>query len=132
LGNGDGAKPLQCFELKQSPLTHLPAPTAAGAESTLRVYVNDVRWHEAAGFVGQAPTDHVYLVRTDDKGKTSVQFGNGREGARLPTGIGNVRAVYRNGIGRPGNAAPGQIQQLATRPLGVKEVVNPLRAAGGA
>ena len=132
LGNGDGAKPLQRFELKQSPLTHLPAPTAAGAESTLRVYVNDARWHETAGFVGQIATDRIYRVQTDDQGKTSVQFGNGREGARLPTGFGNVKAVYRSGIGRPGNASPGQISQLATRPLGVKDVTNPLRASGGA
>ena len=132
LGNGDGAKPLQRFELKQSPLTHLPAPTPQGAESTLRLYVNDVRWREVAGFVGQAPTDRVYRVQTDDQGKTTVQFGNGREGARLPTGFGNVKAMYRNGIGRPGNAAAGQIQQLATRPLGVRDVTSPLRASGGA
>lgn len=132
LGSGDGAKPLQRFDLKQAPLTRLPAPTAAGAESTLRVYVNDVQWHEATGFLGQAPTDRIYSVQTDELGKTSVQFGNGREGARLPTGFGNVHAVYRSGIGRPGNASPNQITQLATRPLGVTEVTNPLRASGGA
>ena len=132
LGNGDGAKPLQRFELKHSSLTHLPAPTAAGTESTLRVYVNDVRWHEAAGFVEQAGTDRIYRVQTDEQGKTSLQFGNGREGARLPTGFGNVKAVYRSGIGRPGNASAGQISQLATRPLGVKDVTNPLHASGGA
>ena len=132
LGNGDGAKPLQRFELKQAPLTHLPAPTPAGSESTLRVYVNGVRWYETAGFVEQAATDRVYRVQTDDQGKTSVQFGSGVEGARLLTGIGNVKAMYRNGIGRPGNAGPGQISQLSTRPLGVKDVINPLRASGGA
>ena len=59
-------------------------------------------------------------------------FGNGREGARLPTGIENVRAVYRSGIGRAGNVKAGQISLLATRPLGAKEVVNPLAASGGA
>lgn len=132
LGSGDGAKPLQRFDLKQAPLTHLPAPTAAGAQSTLRVYVNGVQWHEASGFLGQAPIDRIYCVQTDDQGKTSVQFGNGREGARLPTGIANVEAVYRSGIGRPGNASANQITQLATRPLGVSEVTNPLRASGGA
>jgi len=132
LGSGDGAKPLQRFDLKQAPLTHLPAPTAAGAQSTLRVYVNNVQWHEASGFLGQAPTDRIYCVQTDDQGKTSVQFGNGREGARLPTGFGNIEAVYRSGIGRPGNASANQITQLATRPLGVTEVTNPLRASGGA
>lgn len=132
LGHGDGARPLQRFELKQSPLTHLPASTPSGAESTLQVLVNDTRWREAHGFVGQGAADRIYVVRTDDKGRTVVQFGNGREGARLPTGIANVKATYRSGIGRAGNVAPGQIQQLATRPLGVKEVTNPLRASGGA
>ena len=132
LGNGDGARPLQRFELKQAPLTHLPAPTAAGAQSTLRVYVDDVQWHEAGSFIGRGPAERVYGVRIDELGKASVQFGNGHEGARLPTGFGNVKAVYRSGIGRPGNVRSNQVTQLATRPLGVTEVGNPLRASGGA
>ncbi|MEW7847669.1 putative baseplate assembly protein [Massilia aurea] len=132
LGNGNGATPLQHFALKQAPLTHVAAGTASGVASTLSIYVNDVRWQESAGFLGLAPTDRVFRTQTDDTGKTTIQFGNGHEGARLPTGIGNVKAIYRNGIGRPGNAHPGQIQQLASRPLGVREVTNPLRASGGA
>src|SRR5262249_34853018 len=44
----------------------------------------------------------------------------------------NVKAVYRTGIGFPGNVRAGQISLLATRPLGVKGVVNPLAATGGA
>ena len=59
-------------------------------------------------------------------------FGNGSEGARLPTGIENVRAVYRTGIGKGGNVKAEQISLLSTRPLGAKEVVNPLPASGGA
>ncbi len=53
-------------------------------------------------------------------------------GARLPTGVENVRAVYRAGIGKQGNVAGGQISLLATRPLGLKGVINPLPATGGA
>ena len=34
--------------------------------------------------------------------------------------------------GKAGNARAQQISQLSTRPLGVKEVINPLRASGGA
>ncbi|HSW27205.1 MAG TPA: hypothetical protein VLJ62_30900, partial [Burkholderiaceae bacterium] len=132
LGSGDGAKALQSFDLKQSPLTWLPAATAAGAHNTLNVYVNDVRWREVDTFVGLGASDHVYLVATDDLGKTTVQFGDGREGSRPPTGIGNVKAVYRSGIGRQGNVVPDQIRQLASRPLGVNEVRNPLRSSGGA
>lgn len=132
LGGGDGSKALQSFALKQSPLTYLAAPTAVGAASTLQVFINDVRWHEQTSFVDLAPTDHAFITKTDEDGKTTVTFGNGREGARLPTGAENVKAVYRNGIGKPGNVRAGQLSLLSTRPLGVREVINPLRASGGA
>lgn len=132
LGGGDGARALQSFTLKQSPLTYLAAPTAVGAASTLLVFVNDVRWHEKNSFVDVAATDHTFVSRTDDDGKTTLTFGNGREGARLPSGTENVKAVYRNGIGKPGNVRAGQLSLLSTRPLGVKDVINPLRASGGA
>ncbi len=132
LGGGDGAKALQSFTLKQSPLTYLAAPTAVGAESALQVFVNDVRWHEKTSFIDLANTDYAFITKTDDSNKTTLTFGNGREGARLPTGTENVKAVYRNGIGKPGNVRAGQLSLLSTRPLGLKEVTNPLRASGGA
>jgi predicted phage baseplate assembly protein len=132
LGSGDGSKALQTFALRQSPLTYLAAPTPAGAESTLDLRVNDVRWHVADNLAALGPTDHRYITRTDDDGKTSVVFGNGRHGARLPTGVENVKAVYRTGIGKPGNVGAKQISLLATKPLGVKSVINPLPASGGA
>ena len=76
--------------------------------------------------------DRSYVTRTDDEDETSVIFGDGEHGARLPSGVENVKAVYRNGIGKQGNVAAGQISLLATRPLGVKGVLNPLPATGGA
>ena len=132
LGNGEAAKSMQRFALKQFPLTHLAAPTAAGASSTLEVFVNDVRWHERETFLTCGPTDRVYVTKADEEGKAAVIFGNGLEGSRLPTGSENVKALYRNGIGKPGNVRAEQITQLSTRPLGVKDVINPLRASGGA
>lgn len=132
LGNGDAAQPLQSFDLKQPPLTFVSAPTPSGAESTLQVYVNEVEWHESDTLATAGPRDRLFITQTDDAGTTSVIFGNGAQGARLPTGQGNVKAVYRNGIGRPGNVAAGQVTVLQSKPLGVKEVVNPLRASGGA
>jgi hypothetical protein len=132
LGNGDGSKPLQTFALRQSPLTYLSAPTPDGTASTLIVRVNDVQWHETDSLAGLKPNDRRFFSEIDDESKTKVVFGNGREGARPPTGIENIRATYRTGIGKPGNVKAGQISLLATRPLGVKEVINPLRASGGA
>jgi hypothetical protein len=132
LGSGDGAKALQSFVLKQPPLTYVSASNPSGVDSTLKVYVNDVQWRKADALAGLSPTDRNFITKTDDEGKTTVVFGNGREGARLPTGIENIKAEYRNGIGKPGNVKAGQITLLTTRPLGVKEVINPLRASGGA
>jgi predicted phage baseplate assembly protein len=132
LGSGDATQALQRFVLKSPPLTYVAAATPSGAESTLEVRVDEVRWHEAAGVADLGPGDRKYLTETDDEHKTSVVFGDGKRGARLPTGAENVVATYRSGIGKAGNAKAGQISQLATKPLGLKEVVNPLRATGGA
>jgi predicted phage baseplate assembly protein len=132
LGSGDGSKALQRLALRQSPLTYLAASTPAGAESTLQVRVNDILWHETASLAGLGPTERKYTTQTDDTDKTSAIFGNGEHGARLPTGVENVKASYRTGIGKSGNVKAEQISLLATRPLGVKGVFNPLRASGGA
>jgi hypothetical protein len=132
LGGGDASQPMQQFTLKQPPLTYVSAPTVEGIASTLHVYVNDVEWHETETLAGLTPADRKFITLTDDEAKTTVVFGNGREGARLPTAPENVKAVYRNGIGKAGNVKAEQISLLTTRPLGVKEVINPLRASGGA
>jgi predicted phage baseplate assembly protein len=132
LGSGDGSQALQAFALKQPPLTFVPAPTPAGVESTLKVYVNDVQWREAQSLAGLGPAERNFVTKTDDNAGTTVIFGNGKEGSRLPSGLENVKAVYRNGIGKGGNVKAGQISTLQTKPLGVKSVINPLRASGGA
>jgi hypothetical protein len=132
LGSGDASIPLQTFTLKQPPLTFVSAPTISGIDSTLKVRVNDILWRETDSLAELGQKDRRYLTRTDDEGKTRVIFGNGQHGARPATGIENITAVYRNGIGKPGNVKPGQISILATKPLGVKDVVNPLAATGGA
>lgn len=132
LGAGDASKAFQSFTLKQPPLTYLSSPTPAGAESTLEVFVNDVRWRETDSLDDKGKADRVYLTRTNDEGKTRIVFGDGMRGARLPTGLENIRARYRNGIGRPGNVSADAISLLMARPLGVKAVNNPMRSGGGA
>ena len=132
LGSGDGSQAMQEFPLRQSPLTYLAASTPAGAASTLQVRVNDVKWHENYGLVGLGPKDRRYVTRTNDKDETTIVFGNGKNGARLPTGVENVKAVYRTGIGKPGNVKERKISSPVTKPLGVKSVINPLPATGGA
>jgi Baseplate J-like protein len=132
LGSGDASKPLQTFTLKQPPLTFVSAPTVSGVSSTLEVRVNEVMWHETDMFASLAPQDRKFVTRTDDDSKTSLVFGDGNYGLRLPTGVENIKATYRSGIGKAGNVKAGQLSLLSTRPLGVKEVINPIRASGGA
>ncbi|RAN77169.1 putative baseplate assembly protein [Bacillus sp. SRB_336] len=131
LGSGNGALSMQTFVLKQSPLTWISAATVDGVQSTLDVRVNDMTWHETRNLAFVGAADRRFVTATDDGGKTRVVFGDGTHGARLPTGVENITATYRNGIGAPGNVSAQQVSLLATKPLGVKAVVNPLRASGG-
>src|SRR6202012_5747674 len=132
LGSGDPGQAFQSFTLKSSPVTYVSAPTATGVQSSLAVYVNDVRWREAANRIDLGPADRGYVTFADQDEKTTVTFGDGTNGARLPQGVENVRSVYRSGIGAAGNVRAGQLSQLVTRTEGLREVVNPARASGGA
>lgn len=132
LGSGDAGKALQHFPLSQNPLTYTAASTPAGIASSLSVYVNDVRWKEEARLTALGPSDRAFVVQTDEEQKATIIFGDGQHGARLPTGIENVKAEYRSGIGTAGNVEAERVRLLMTRPLGVKGVDNPLRASGGA
>lgn len=132
LGSGDAGKALQHFPLAQNPLTYTAASTPAGITSSLSVYVNGVRWKEEARLTALGPSDRAFVVQTDEEQKATIIFGDGQHGARLPTGVENVKAEYRSGIGTAGNVEAEQVRLLMTRPLGVKSVDNPLRASGGA
>jgi predicted phage baseplate assembly protein len=117
--------------LNQSPLTYVSANTPSGRASTLELRVNDVLWTETPTLY-QAPRDaRLYETRRSDEAVTTVQFGDGIEGARLPSGSSNLRVRYRKYLGVAGNVAAGKLTTLLARPLGVSEVINPAPATGG-
>jgi predicted phage baseplate assembly protein len=132
LGSGDANQPFQRFTLRQPPLTFVSAPTPSGGETTLEVRVNEVRWHEVPSFFDHGPDERIYITRFDDEGRTTVIFGDGTTGARLPTGPENVQAVYRKGIGLGGLVRADQLTQLMDRPYGVRGVTNPVESSGAA
>lgn len=131
LGSGDASQTFQRFRLKQPPLTYVPTTGAGGAESTLEVRVNDVLWHRTPTLYGRGPHDQIYVLRARSGGDTTVEFGDGVTGARLPSGQDNVRALYRKGLGAAGSVKAGSLSSLLTRPPGVKDATNPLAATGG-
>jgi hypothetical protein len=132
LGNGDATNSALQFTLKQSPLTYVTSPIGNGSQSTLQVWVNNLRWQEVSNLLSSGPADRVFVTRVNAQGNTFVQFGNGVQGARTPTGQSNIRAVYRKGIGIAGMVNAGQLSQALDRPQGLKSVVNPSAASGGA
>ncbi|MEM8961668.1 MAG: putative baseplate assembly protein [Acidobacteriota bacterium] len=132
LGSGDAETPNQSMTLKTLPLTFLSAPIPGGTQDTLEVRVDGVLWQRVDTLFAQAAEDLVYTLRIDDDGTTRVQFGDGINGARVPSGEENVVGSYRSGTGLEGNVDADSLQLLQTRPLGIAEVTNPLPASGAA
>ncbi|MFI1393610.1 putative baseplate assembly protein [Streptomyces sp. NPDC020681] len=132
IGSGDADRANQTFTLWQSPLTWLPADNPLGATPTLEVRVDGLLWHEVDSLAGRGPRERVYVSGTAGDGRTTVTFGDGVHGARLPGGHENVRARYRFGTGQAANVRADRITQAVTRPLGVTAVTNPQPATGGA
>jgi hypothetical protein len=130
LGNGAASTPNQTFRLRQSPLTYVQATTPTGRSSMLEVRVNGVDWTLVPSLYGKGANN---LYTSDDQpgGATDVVFGDGIEGALLPTGQNNVQANYRIGSGSAGNVDAATLTTLMDRPLGVSGVVNPQAATGG-
>jgi hypothetical protein len=132
LGSGDSSRPNQSFALKQGPLTYTSTVGGDGAESTLQIWVNDLRWQERETLLGSGAAERVFRTARGGQGDVSVTFGDGVNGARPPTGQMNLRATYRKGIGRAGNLPAGQLSQALDRPAGLQSVSNPAPATGGA
>jgi hypothetical protein len=134
LGSGDPRIAGQDFTLAKSPVTYFADPASisgAGFSSTVQVSVNGVQWREVPTFYGQAATAQVFLLSEDASGQTHVSFGDGINGALLPTGSGNVVATYRYGAG---GAAPASetLTNVLTPTPGLKAPRNPLPPTGGA
>ena len=132
IGSGDSDRVNQTFALWQSPLTWLADDNPLGATPVLEIRVDGVLWHEVDSLAGRGPRERVYISGTASDGRTTVTFGDGIHGARLPSGHENVHARYRFGTGKAANVPADRLTQPLTRPLGVTAVTNPRPATGGA
>lgn len=109
LGSGDSRRAFQTFELPKAPLTYHYAPAETPPQAPeLEVWVAGRRWERVESLYGQGAEAEVYIVREDAEGRSWVQFGDGRLfGARPPSGVDNVVARLRTGIGARGRLAEG-------------------------
>ncbi|NJM59152.1 MAG: hypothetical protein HC849_01380 [Oscillatoriales cyanobacterium RU_3_3] len=134
MGSGDASLAGQEFGLKKSPLTYLlsgDSTSGGNYKSTLRIWVNDIEWQEVPSFYGQPPNASVFVTREDENGQTRVQFGDGFNGARLPSGINNVVARYRYGSGKEAPDA-GALSVIVKPYPNLKAIRNPVPVGGGA
>jgi baseplate J-like protein len=105
-----------------------PAPRSAEADDTAGG-PRALRWSAVDSLADAGPEDRVYVL---DPASGVVMFGDGVNGAAVPDGFRNVRAVvYQVG----GGAAGAVGADVVTTPLSsapfVTGVTNPLRASGG-
>ncbi|MDY6979912.1 MAG: hypothetical protein SV201_08530, partial [Pseudomonadota bacterium] len=120
LGSGDNRQTFQTFKLPKTPLTYLLDESQSPAQvPELQVYVDNILWQRVDTFFDRARDARVYVVREDDEGNSWIQFGDGKNGSRLPSGANNVIARYRSGIGASGELkadskpqATGKLKQL--------------------
>jgi hypothetical protein len=63
--------------------------------SALEVYVDGTLWKRVENLSDFGPNDQVYVVGKDSAGRSSIRFGDGEHGARLPSRNSKVVATYR-------------------------------------
>ncbi len=120
------------FILKRKPLTYVQAAQASGVQDTLTVNINKATWHRVSSLANVNSDARVYMLRQDADGNSVLIFGNGKHGALIPSGTGNVTATFRIGSGTAGNVPMNSLTMLRTRPAGIQKVTNPISATGGA
>jgi hypothetical protein len=131
LGSSEGLVAQQRFLLKYNPLTYTSAATGSGVESTLKIEINGVRWQQVTCFDRLDRERRAFTLQQDDQGRTAVHFGFGLHGTGIPSGADQIRATYRQGLGRVGNVGAGSLHLVQTALAGLKSVTNPLAASGG-
>ncbi len=132
LGSGNAAEPHQSFTLKKKPLAWVEdASLADGRKPELTVRVGGLEWKRVDTFFGKGPDEQIYTVTLEPDGGSRITFGDGKRGARLPSGVANIRADYRYGAGAAKPPA-GSIQSIAKPTKGLLSVIGPLPARGGA
>ncbi|MCG8491026.1 MAG: hypothetical protein MI743_05380 [Sneathiellales bacterium] len=124
LGDGNAALSFQNFPLKSGQLVF----TQKGENTVapiLTVTVEGEPYHPVSDLLNTGPHDKVYVLTLDEKGIGTITFGDGINGSRLPSGLGNVKATYR--INMPIYDASDEKAQfiLTEPPYGLSTIASP-------
>jgi hypothetical protein len=133
LGSGDAARIRQRFLLEAENVSFVPDATqSSGVRAAIEVTIDGRRWDQVATLNDSGPADPHFEVRMTEEGVALLAFGDGAHGRRLPTGVNNVRAVFRQGNGVEGNVAADSGWKPVKPHRCVDEVLQPVAATGGA
>ncbi|MBW2737243.1 MAG: baseplate J/gp47 family protein [Deltaproteobacteria bacterium] len=130
LGSGRGEISYQSFEIPQAPLTY-QGQGREGIQGAIDLKVNDLPWTQKNNFLYSKTEDRHFIIETDYAGKSRVVFGDGLNGACLPTGKDNVKAIFRIGQGTEGNVGAKILKKPTSKPPILKEVYNFDNTTGG-
>ena len=132
LGSGDAARSGQRFHLEVDDLAFVADPVfPSGVRADLELRVDARIWRQVPDLADSGPEDAHYQAGLREDGTVDLIFGDGRNGRRLPTGRGNVRARYRVGNGLAGNLPAGGLIKPAKPHPALDKVQQPVPAAGG-
>ena len=133
LGSGDASKTNQRFLIASDKVSWIADTLySTGVRSDLVVIVGSRVWEQVENLSASAPEDHHYEVTINQDNQLSVGFGDGIQGRRLPTGVDNVRVIYREGYGEEGNLAAGTLTKIAKKHRFIDDFVAPYSVSGGA
>lgn len=105
-------------------------------DDTLFIYVNSILYTEVQNIVLAGSSDLVYVRNVSDSGYTTITFGDGQNGALLPSGT-SVQATYKVDGGLPTTVAANTITVLggdstgAPVPTQIVSLTNTAATAGG-
>lgn len=132
LGSGDATQVFQNFKVPKLPLTyHIVAENTPPETPEVEIYVDGRMWTKVDSFFGRASDEQIYIIREDAAGNSWVQFGDGKTGARLTTGVKNVTAIYRMGSGAFGALKADTKVQAGAKIKNLDKIQMPQVAAGG-
>ena len=69
-----------------------PTPTGIAVE----LQIDGEAWHRVGSLDASGPDDRHFVASTDERGATTLRFGDGEHGARVPTSTDRVVAAYRS------------------------------------
>lgn len=132
LGSGDATRSRQQFLLDAPDVSFVADATMpAGVRADVQVHVGAERWTQVGNLADSDGSAAHFQVRSLEDGRLAIQFGDGANGRRLPTGANNLRVVWRQGVGAAGNLPPRALTTLVKPHARVAGVEQPIACAGG-